>query len=245
MSRPSSPAASCLRLPSSSSLRFCAFSRGLDRAACFGHHHHAVVVGHDHVARLDIDAGADHRHVDRAERRLDRALGRDRPRPHRESPSPCSAFTSRQPASMTRPMHAARLQRGRQQFAEHAVGVVGGAADHQHVALLALLDGDVDHPVVARLRQHGDGAARRSARRPRSAACRASSGRSGRAPRARWRRRTAASVPTALGSARLMLRTTTGFMRSQLRSTRREQRLIGLAVGHRHAGVARSPGCRG
>ena len=48
------------------------------------------------------------------------------------------------------------MQRGRQQFAEHAVGVVGGAADHQDVALLALLDRDMDHPVVARLRQNGD-----------------------------------------------------------------------------------------
>jgi hypothetical protein len=55
--------------------------------------------------------------------------------------------------------HAARAQRGRQQFPEHAVGVVGGAADHQHVAFLALLDRDMDHPVVAGLRQHGNGRA--------------------------------------------------------------------------------------
>ena len=129
MSRPSTPAASCLRLPSSSSLRFCALARGLDREL-LRHHDDAVVVGHHHVARLDIDAGADHRNVDRAERRLDRALGRDRARPDREAHL-VSAFTSRQPASMIEALDAARHQRGRQQFAEHAVGIVGGAADHQ------------------------------------------------------------------------------------------------------------------
>ncbi len=43
----------------------------------------------------------------------------------------------------------------------------------------------------------------------------------------------------ALGSARLMLRTTTGFI-VRISSTRREQPLIGLAIGHRHAGVARA-----
>ncbi|MBB4421592.1 hypothetical protein GGD66_000118 [Bradyrhizobium sp. CIR48] len=55
------------------------------------------------------------------------------------------------------PLHAACLQRGRQQFAEHAIGIVGGAADDEDVALFALLDGDMDHPIVAGLRQHGDG----------------------------------------------------------------------------------------
>ena len=49
-----------------------------------GNDDHAVVVGHDHVARVDQRAGADHRDVDRAERRLDRALGADRAAPHRE-----------------------------------------------------------------------------------------------------------------------------------------------------------------
>ncbi len=38
-----------------------------------------------------------------------------------------------------------------------AVGIVGGAAEHDDdVAGLALLDGDVEHPVVAGLCQDGD-----------------------------------------------------------------------------------------
>ncbi|MGY4455062.1 hypothetical protein ACVWZR_009722 [Bradyrhizobium sp. i1.3.1] len=47
----------------------------------------------------------------------------------------------------------------REQLAEHAVGVIGGAADDEDVALLALLNGDMDHPVVAGLCQHRDGGA--------------------------------------------------------------------------------------
>ncbi len=54
-------------------------------------------------------------------------------------------------------LDAARLQRGGDEIADHAVGVVGGAAEHDDVAGLALLDGDMHHPVVAGLRQDGDG----------------------------------------------------------------------------------------
>ena len=82
---------------------------------------------------------------------------------------------------------AARLERGRQQVAEEAVGAVGGERGDDDVAGLDLLGGDMHHPVVARLQQHGDRRARTPARPRRSAACRASSGRRGPSPRARWR----------------------------------------------------------
>jgi hypothetical protein len=50
-----------------------------------GHAHDAVVVGQDHLARVD-GLSADHdRYVHRARRRLDRALRADRGRPHREA----------------------------------------------------------------------------------------------------------------------------------------------------------------
>ena len=52
-----------------------------------------------------------------------------------------------------------RHQRGREQIAEHAVGIVRRAADHQDVAGLALLDRDMDHPIVTGLRQDGYGGA--------------------------------------------------------------------------------------
>lgn len=154
MSRPSSPEASRLRLPPSSAPRLLG---DLGRVA-LRHRHDAVVIGHDDVAGIDVDAGADHGDIDRAERRLHRALGRDRARPHRkvhlvQCPDVAAAGIDDQS------LHAARLQRGCEQLAEHAVGVVGGAAHDEDVALRALLDRDMNHPVVAGLRQHGDGGA--------------------------------------------------------------------------------------
>ena len=84
MSSPSSPAARRLPLDG-----FVGFSRAsAASAACAAtrarHHDDAVVVGHDDVARVDERAGADHRDVHRAQRRLDRALGVDRAGEHRE-----------------------------------------------------------------------------------------------------------------------------------------------------------------
>jgi hypothetical protein len=54
------------------------------------------------------------------------------------------------------PLCAAGAERRREQVAEHPVLVVGRAADDDDVARLDLLGRDVQHPVVARLRQHGD-----------------------------------------------------------------------------------------
>ena len=70
-----------------------------------------------------------------------------------------SAFTSRQPASMTSPRTPAALERGGQQLAEVAVVAGRGRRHHEDVALAAHLDGDVDHPVVAGRHRNGDGIA--------------------------------------------------------------------------------------
>ena len=65
--------------------RVCAASRAPRRRLARGTTHDAVVVGDDHVAGLIDRAGADDRHVHRAEGLLDRALRGDRPRPDREA----------------------------------------------------------------------------------------------------------------------------------------------------------------
>ena len=57
------------------------------------------------------------------------------------------------------PSDTPRLGRGREQIAEHAVGVVRGAGDDQQVSGPAELDGHMEHPVVAGLSQDGDGTA--------------------------------------------------------------------------------------
>ena len=164
MSSPSAPAASFWRLPSSSAWRFSALA-ATSPASLRPDHHHAVVIGNHGVAGIDVDPGAYHGNVDGAERRLDRPLGRNRLRPHRKAHL-AQRFHVAAPGVDDQADDAARLQRGREQIAEHAVGIVGGAADHQDVARPALLDRDMDHPVVAGMRQHGDGGARRFAARP-------------------------------------------------------------------------------
>src|SRR5664279_2997004 len=80
------------------------FSLGSDLAGMLvPDHHDSIVVGDHGIARFNIDSCADHRDVDGAERRLDRALGRNRPRPHRKTHL-AQRFHTRQPASMTRPV---------------------------------------------------------------------------------------------------------------------------------------------
>src|ERR1700730_960866 len=49
--------------------------------------------------------------------------------------------------------HTARLQRSREKLAEHSVGIVRRAGDDEHIAGATLLRRNVDHPVVAGLRQ--------------------------------------------------------------------------------------------
>ncbi len=187
MSSPSSPEASRLRLPSSSAWRFSPLVDDVGGIAAL-HHHDAVIVGNDRIARVHIDARTNDRHVDRAERGFHRALGRDRFRPHRKAHLTQRFGIAHAGIDDQRP-DAARHQRGREQIAEHAVGVVGGAADHEDVALLALLDRDMDHPVVAGMASTPSPRCRRPRRPARPDACKASSVRCGHRPRARWRRR--------------------------------------------------------
>ena len=54
------------------------------------------------------------------------------------------------------PAHPAGGKGGRQQFTEIAVFRGRFGSHHEHVTVLALLDGDVDHPVVVGRQAHGD-----------------------------------------------------------------------------------------
>ena len=73
------------------------------------HDHHAVHIGHDHVAGIHERAGADHRDVDRPGRRLHRAL-RVIALAHTGKSISVRSSTSRTPASMTRPTRRARAE---------------------------------------------------------------------------------------------------------------------------------------
>ncbi len=216
MSRPSTPDGDCLRLPSSSSLRFCALL-AVSTASFFG----TTTTPSSSATTTSPGSTLTPAHttgmftapsvaftVPLAEIAFD----------HTGKPISVSGFTSRQPASMTRPITPRATSAVASNSPNMPSVLSARAADHQHVAFLTLLDRDMDHPVVAGLRQHGDrGPADRGAGpdRPHVGLHQAASGR---APRARWRRRAAASVPMALGSARLMLRTTTGFISCFLRT---------------------------
>src|SRR5712692_6087852 len=103
------------------------------------HDHDAIVIGDHGIARQHIDSGADHGNVDRAQGRLDRALGRNRLRPHRKAHL-AQRFYVAAAGIDDETGDAARHQRGREQIAEHAVGIVGAASDYQNVARPALFD---------------------------------------------------------------------------------------------------------
>lgn len=156
MSRPSSPAAKRARLAVSLASR--ASAAPATSCARSRHHHHAVDVGHHHVARMHQRAGAHHRHVDRAERGLDRALGMDGAAEHGKAHRVEVAHVAHATVDH-QALAAARLERSGKQVAEEAVGAVAGAGRDHHVAGLDLLGRHVQHPVVARLQQHRDGRA--------------------------------------------------------------------------------------
>ena len=80
--------------------------RSTASAAVAWHHHDAVIVGDDQIAGMNELAGADDRHVDRAERFLDRALGGNRLGPDREA-----HFRSVPPRRGSRPRSPARARR--------------------------------------------------------------------------------------------------------------------------------------
>ena len=158
MSRPSTPEASLARFSVSFASRLAAAS-SVAAAMRARHADDAVVVGHDHVARVHQRARADHRDVDRAERRLDRPLRAHRAAPDREAHlgqrlDVAAAAVDDQRA------RAARLERRREQLAEEAVAALGRDRGDHDVARPDLLGRHVQHPVVARLQQHGHRRAR-------------------------------------------------------------------------------------
>ncbi len=154
MSRPSSPARNRCRLSSSVASRLAEASRHLG-GPFPRHDDDAVDVGEHDVPGADQGVGADHRDVDRAERRLDRALGVDRAGEDREVHllevgDVAHAAVDDQPDRPPGP------ERGGEQLAEEAVLALGGARGDDDVAVTHLLGGDVQHPVVAGLEQDGD-----------------------------------------------------------------------------------------
>ena len=152
MSRPSTPDASFSRFaPSLASRAAAASASSAPRPPA---RDHAVVVGDDRVARIDQRARADDGNVDRAERRLHRALGADALAPDREAHLGQRLHVAHARVDDQRP-RAARLERGRQQVAEIAVGAFGGDRRDDDVAGLDLLGDHVHHPVVAGMQQHG------------------------------------------------------------------------------------------
>ena len=60
---------------------------------------------------------------------------------------------------MIRPCTPRDCRRSREQLAEVTDVGRGGGRDDENVAFLTLLDGDVDHPVVAGRQADGDGSA--------------------------------------------------------------------------------------
>ena len=240
MSRLRAPASSCLRFPSSSSLRFCAFC-AVSTATFFRNHDHTIVVRNHDITRLNVDAGANHRDIDRTKRGFHRAFGRNGLRPDRKAhfrdrPDVAAAGINNKSGDAT------RTQCCREQFSEHSVGIVRRAADNQDIAFLALLDRDVDHPVVTWLCQHGDRRARNlcpGPDRPHTGFIKPDRPRASCAVETP----TAPSVPIALLSARSMLRTTMGFI------SRSPQRSGTVADMPRHRSSERRcygcPGCPG
>ncbi|MNT17447.1 hypothetical protein D3C72_1525940 [compost metagenome] len=120
---------------------------------------HAVVVGHDHVAGRHPHASADHGDVDRAQRGLDRALGRDGTAPHRKAHLLQHTHIAHAGVDDER-TRAPGLEASGQQVAKVAVGAFAGDSGHHNVAGLDLLGRHMHHPVITGLQQHGDGRAR-------------------------------------------------------------------------------------
>src|SRR5262249_3564613 len=109
---------------------------------------HTVVVGDDHVSWMDRLAGADDGYVDVAEGLFDRPVGGDTGGPDREAHLPQLGDV---PAAGIddHTTYAPGGQRRGDEVADVAGVGARGWRDDQHVTVAALLDRDVDHPVVA------------------------------------------------------------------------------------------------
>ena len=120
-----------------------------------GHADHRVVVGDDDVTGVHRDGAEGDGQVDRAGGGLHGALRGDRGGPRREAHlvqvgDIADAGVDDQAA------HPTGLQGGGEQLTEQAVRGGGIGGDDEDVARGALLDGDVDHQVVAGPAHHGD-----------------------------------------------------------------------------------------
>ena len=131
-----------------------------------------------------------------AGRLLDRALRARSPRDQTGNPISVSSATSRTPASMTRPRTPCATRLVGQQVAEVAVVAGAGRRHDQDVAGAGLLDGDMDHPVVAGRDLAGERVAGDPGRPVDRAQLTGRAGPCGPAPRAPWPRRGAASWST-------------------------------------------------
>src|SRR5512138_377980 len=120
---------------------------------------HAVIVRDDHIARADERASADDGYVDAAQGLLHGALRADGARPHGELHRGQVAHVAHAGLD-DEPPHPAGGERARKEIAE-ITRIGGGRGGHdEDVAFAALLDCDVNHPVVGRWNADRDGAAR-------------------------------------------------------------------------------------
>ena len=146
MSSPSSPALRRARTAASFFRAQWVVEYGLHLLA--RHDAHSVVVRDDEIARMHERAGTHNRDVHAAERLLHGSLRGNVSRPDREAHRgqvPHIAYAGLDDQTL----HTARLQRSREQLAEIADVRCRGGRDDENVAFLTVLDGDVDHPVVA------------------------------------------------------------------------------------------------
>src|SRR5215469_7828363 len=115
---------------------------------CALHRHDTVVICHDHIASVNVCTRTDYAHIHRSEVRLHGALRTDGAAPDREL-----HFGER--ANITasclndKPLHAVGAQRCCQQLPEVSVRARRGGGNHEYVAGLANLDGNVNHQVIA------------------------------------------------------------------------------------------------
>jgi len=119
---------------------------------------HAVVVGDDDVVRLHQGTGAHERLIDGAKRGFHRTLREDSLGPDREAhvfQLACVAHTGiYDEADAT-----AREGRDGQQISEIAIVAWRCRGDNEHVTFAHMLEGEVNHPIVAWGDRNGDGRA--------------------------------------------------------------------------------------
>ena len=142
-------------------LRFAGCRRRRDfPACCCGTITTPSCIRDHHVAGMHEGAGANDGCVDRSHRGLHGTLGVDRFGPDGKVHTAQLRHISTAGVNH-QPDGAAGAKRGRQQIAEHAVGVLRGGGEHRHVPRLQQLRGHVQHPVIAGVRENRNGGSAR------------------------------------------------------------------------------------